>query len=97
MKKLLISILFLLLFANPIISFAEEIIPSNNGELITNEEIVLDGNLTSVTGSAIYNQDFTAEEKAIVIDSIQTIRAIMVFIVFVLVFCGIIIFLNWFF
>lgn len=44
-----------------------------------------------------YTIQLTEEEKTILLDSIQTIRAILVFIVFVIVIAAIIKFLSWFF
>ncbi len=81
MKKLLKILVVALLIANPATVSAAEISPSP----------------TPVAETVNNENDFTEEEKSMLLDSVQTIRAILVFIVFVIVFVAIIKFLSWFF
>ena len=90
MKKFLIVIALILLFAKPIAAFAEEVIPDGKTESI---ESVL---LTEEAGNT-YTIEFTLEEKGILLDSIQTIRAILVIILVVILFYALFTFIGWFF
>lgn len=90
MKKFLVLIALIVIFAKPIIAFAEEVIPNNEVESINSVFLMED---TAET----YTIEFTLEEKAILLDSIQTIRAILVIILVVIVFYALFTFIGWFF
>lgn len=90
MKKFLVLIALIFLFAKPISAFAEEVLANNETE---SSNTIL---LTAEAGDA-YTIEFTLEEKAILLDSIQTIRAILVLILVAIVFYALFTFIGWFF
>jgi hypothetical protein len=90
MKKFLVLIALIFLFAKPISAFAEEVLANTEAE---NSNTIL---LTAETEEA-YTIEFTLEEKAILLDSIQTIRAILVLILVAIVFYALFTFIGWFF
>lgn len=90
MKKFLVLIALIVMYAKPIVAFAEEIIPET--EIASIESVLFTEEVVET-----YTIEFTLEEKAILLDSIQTIRAILVIILIVIVFYALFTFIGWFF
>ncbi len=91
MKKVLIFLVLVLIFSKPVVSFADEL----GSEIIQNSDNQVTELLEDPEGT--YALEFTEDEKAILLDSIQTIRAILVFILVAIVFFALFKFMEWFF
>lgn len=93
MKKVVVSSILIIVFlaVNPVMAIA--------GQLTETEPLEQDETTTLLSESEVneYTQTFSEEEKSILLDSIQVIRAILVFIFVCIIFRALLSFLEWFF